>query len=86
MTDRVGKIVRNTAETQITIELNIDGTGNYELSTGNGMFEHLLAQLSRHGLIGTILLRTLASLWAGLSVRRWATVAASLEWPTHSCR
>ena len=51
MTDRVGKIARNTAETQITIELNIDGTGNYELSTRNGMFEHLLAQLSRHGLI-----------------------------------
>lgn len=51
MTDRIGKVVRNTAETQITVELNIDGTGEYSLSTGNGMFEHLLAQLSRHGLI-----------------------------------
>ena len=51
MTDRIGKVVRNTAETQITVELNIDGTGEYSLSTGNGMFEHLLAKLSRHGLI-----------------------------------
>jgi imidazoleglycerol-phosphate dehydratase len=51
MTDRIGKGVRNTAESQITIELNIDGTGKSNLSTGNGMFEHLLASLSRHGLI-----------------------------------
>jgi len=51
MTDRTGKAVRNTAESQITIELNIDGTGKSDLSTGNGMFEHLLASLSRHGLI-----------------------------------
>lgn len=51
MTDRVGKVVRNTGETQIAIELNIDGTGECNLSAVNGMFEHLLAQLSRHGLI-----------------------------------
>ncbi|MDP6801088.1 MAG: imidazoleglycerol-phosphate dehydratase HisB [SAR202 cluster bacterium] len=51
MTNRSAKIERNTAETQITVELDLDGTGQYNLSTGNGMFEHLLAQLSRHGLL-----------------------------------
>ncbi|MDP7534981.1 MAG: imidazoleglycerol-phosphate dehydratase, partial [SAR202 cluster bacterium] len=51
MTDRTAKIERNTAETQIAVDLNLDGTGEYDLSAGNGMFEHLLAQLSRHGLI-----------------------------------
>ena len=49
--DRVGRLSRATAETQISIELNIDGTGEYQLRVSNGMFEHLLAQLSRHGLI-----------------------------------
>jgi imidazoleglycerol-phosphate dehydratase len=49
--DRVGRTVRSTAETEISLELNIDGTGEYDLHLPNGMFEHLLAQLSRHGLI-----------------------------------
>ena len=51
MTQRTGRVVRNTAETQITVEINLDGTGKYELAVGNGMFEHLLAQLARHGLM-----------------------------------
>ena len=51
MTNRSARVERNTAETQITVELDLDGTGQYELSAGNGMFEHLLAQLSRHGLL-----------------------------------
>ena len=49
--DRVGRLSRDTAETQISVEVNIDGTGEYELHVPNGMFGHLLAQLSRHGLI-----------------------------------
>ena len=49
--ERVGRLSRNTAETQIALELNVDGTGEYRLDVPNGMFEHLLAQLSRHGLI-----------------------------------
>lgn len=48
---RRAQLRRDTKETQISIELNIDGGGIYSLETGNGMFEHLLAQLSRHGLI-----------------------------------
>jgi imidazoleglycerol-phosphate dehydratase len=49
--ERIGRLGRSTAETTISLELNIDGTGEYELNVSNGMFEHLLAQLSRHGLI-----------------------------------
>jgi len=49
--DRVGRLSRDTAETQISVEVNIDGTGEYELHVPNGMFGHLLAQLARHGLI-----------------------------------
>lgn len=50
-TPRAARIERNTAETQISVELNVDGTGEYELDVVNGMLAHLLAQLSRHGLI-----------------------------------
>jgi len=48
---RTAKLSRETGETNIAIELDIDGTGSYRIETGNGMFDHLLAQLSRHGLI-----------------------------------
>ena len=48
---RTSRVERDTAETQISIELDIDGSGEYELDVENGMFMHLLAQLSRHGLI-----------------------------------
>ena len=48
---RSAQIERSTAETSIALSLNIDGTGEYDLHLQNGMFEHLLAQLSRHGLI-----------------------------------
>ena len=48
---RTTRIERNTAETQISVKLNIDGTGEYQLDVVNGMLAHLLAQLSRHGLI-----------------------------------
>ena len=51
MDQRRSKIVRETAETKIAIEMNLDGQGHYSLDTGNGMLDHLLSQLSRHGLI-----------------------------------
>jgi imidazoleglycerol-phosphate dehydratase len=51
LTQRTARISRDTAETQITVELNVDGQGRYSLDTGNGMLDHLLGQLSRHGLI-----------------------------------
>jgi imidazoleglycerol-phosphate dehydratase len=48
---RTAKIERNTAETQIAVELNLDGNGFYEVSTGIGFLDHMLEQLSRHSLI-----------------------------------
>jgi len=42
---------RKTGETQISVELNLDGQGRYQVDTGNGMFDHLLAQLARHGMM-----------------------------------
>jgi imidazoleglycerol-phosphate dehydratase len=48
---RTAQISRNTAETQIKIALNLDGTGQAKLSTGIGFFDHMLDQIARHGLI-----------------------------------
>ena len=48
---RAAKLSRETGETTVSVELNIDGQGRYKVETGNGMLDHLLAQLSRHGLI-----------------------------------
>lgn len=49
MEDRTGSIVRNTNETKITIDLNLDGTGKSNLETGIAFFDHMLDQLARHG-------------------------------------
>ena len=51
MDKRIATITRETGETSISIEINIDGNGIYSIDTGNGMFDHLIAQLSRHGLL-----------------------------------
>ena len=47
--DRTGSIVRNTNETKIAIELNLDGTGQSNINTGISFFDHMLDQLARHG-------------------------------------
>ena len=49
MADRHATIKRQTKETDITLELNIDGRGNSDINTGIPMFEHLLSQVARHG-------------------------------------
>ncbi len=49
MTTRTVKIERNTTETQISLSLNLDGQGRYELETGIGFFDHMLSHLAKHG-------------------------------------
>jgi len=45
---RAAKIIRDTKETQITIELDLDGTGKGEFNTGIGFFDHMLDQIAKH--------------------------------------
>ena len=48
---RQGSIQRDTAETKIAIEVNLDGTGAYTVSTGIGFLDHMVEQFARHSLI-----------------------------------
>ena len=48
---RTATISRATAETEISVEVNLDGTGVYDNQTGVGFFDHMLDQLARHSLI-----------------------------------
>ena len=48
---RKAKISRKTKETSISVEVNIDGKGNYKIDTGIGFLNHMLEQLSKHSLI-----------------------------------
>ncbi|WP_435625609.1 bifunctional histidinol-phosphatase/imidazoleglycerol-phosphate dehydratase HisB [Flagellimonas sp.] len=53
--DRTGKISRTTNETDIQIEINLDGTGKSEINTGLAFFDHMLDQLARHGQLDLII-------------------------------
>ncbi len=48
---RTSKIERNTKETKIKVAINLDGTGQYKISTGIGFLNHMIEQLSHHSLI-----------------------------------
>jgi len=49
MTERKAAVTRETAETNVKVELNIDGSGQFQISTGIRMFDHFLSQLAQHG-------------------------------------
>jgi len=49
MTERKAAVARETAETNIRVTLNIDGSGQFQITTGIRMFDHLLTQLAQHG-------------------------------------
>lgn len=48
---RAARVERKTTETAISVEVDLDGTGAYDVQTGVGFFDHMLEQLSRHSLI-----------------------------------
>jgi imidazoleglycerol-phosphate dehydratase len=51
MASRSAKVSRKTKETEISVSLDVDGTGKADMATGVGFFDHMLDQLSRHSLI-----------------------------------
>ncbi|UCG96764.1 MAG: imidazoleglycerol-phosphate dehydratase HisB [Burkholderiales bacterium] len=51
MSARTAEIVRNTAETQIRVAVNLDGSGRAQVATGIGFFDHMLDQIARHAAV-----------------------------------
>ena len=49
MSSRTARIERTTAESKVTVELDLDGSGAVDVSTGIGFYDHMLAQLGKHG-------------------------------------
>jgi imidazoleglycerol-phosphate dehydratase len=49
MEQRIGRVIRNTKETQIDLQINLDGTGRSDVDTGIGFFDHMLEGFSKHG-------------------------------------
>lgn len=47
---RQASLQRETAETAITLSVNLDGQGQYQVNTGNGFLDHMVSQIARHGL------------------------------------
>ncbi len=50
MAERKATVTRETAETNVRVALNLDGNGQFEITTGMRMFDHLLTQLAQHGI------------------------------------
>ena len=96
---RQAQVTRNTLETQISVKLDLDGTGKSTLATGIGFFDHMLDQVARHGMLDleiaakaictsmrTTRSKMSASRWGRRSRRRSATRRASAATDTPMCR
>ena len=80
---RTASVIRNTSETQIELTINLDGTGQAELSTGLPFFEHMLTQIARHGLIDIHIqatgdLRLMLTTWLRMLALCWAKPSMKL--------
>ncbi len=60
--ERTAEVERNTKETQIRVQVNLDGTGKTDISTGLGFFDHMLEQIGKHGMMD-LTIRTKGDLW-----------------------
>ena len=73
---RTASIERKTKETSISVQVNLDGTGQYEIQTGIGFLDHMLEQISKHSLIDLKVYTTLQRIqelqWAKLLPKPWA--------------
>lgn len=55
ITRRIGRVKRVTKDTSILAEINLDGVGTFDILTGVGFYDHMLAQFSKHGLFNLVL-------------------------------
>ncbi|HEU4675995.1 MAG TPA: imidazoleglycerol-phosphate dehydratase, partial [Motilibacteraceae bacterium] len=51
---RTGRVQRTTKESDVLVEVDLDGTGSVDVATGVGFYDHMLAQLGKHGLFDLV--------------------------------
>ena len=74
MAERKAHVERNTSETKIIVDLNLDGSGKYDIDTGIGFFDHMLNSFAKHGFFDLTCKvdgDLEESYWDRLSVKRW---------------